>query len=449
MPVTHPDSNRHRPVYSVTELTRDIKRILEESYPFVWVGGELSNLRTPVSGHCYFTLKDDGAQIASVLFRTQRLKLRFQLEEGMSVSGFGRISVYEPRGTYQFIFEHLEPGGAGALQVAFEQLKRRLDAEGLFDETRKRSIPLLPSLVSVLTSPSGAVIHDILHIVRRRFANMSVRVVPVKVQGAGSEDEIVAGLQRLNQRMDSDVIILARGGGSLEDLQAFNSESVARAIFSSKIPVVSAIGHETDTTIADLVADLRAPTPSAAAELVVPAKDDMAAHLLQQRRRLRLFLERWVVKRRGDLESMLQRLGDPTRRCQDLQMRVDDNSQRLSRSIQRLARRGKERKHWLFRRLLSNNPVRYIDKNKQKLDILKERLALSHQGSLERKRSRLRELDTRLQALSPAVVLSRGYAIVRAAPDGGIVRDPRRIHVDQQLEVRVEKGSFAAKVLRK
>ncbi|MCG6893313.1 MAG: exodeoxyribonuclease VII large subunit, partial [Desulfobacteraceae bacterium] len=416
MPLTQSDAPRQRPVYSVSELTQDIKRILEETYPFVWVAGELSNLRMPVSGHCYFTLKDDKSQISSVLFRNQRLKLRFQLEDGMSVTGFGRISVYEPRGTYQLIFEHLEPGGVGALQIAFEQLKRRLDEEGLFDAIHKKPLPFLPTAISVVTSPSGAVIHDILHVVRRRFANMPVRLVPVKVQGSGSESEIDSALQLLNQRMDTDVIILARGGGSLEDLQAFNSETVARSIFSSKIPIVSAVGHETDTTIADFVADLRAPTPSAAAELVVPSKEDIDAHLLQQRRRMRVLLERLLDARRVSLEAMARRLGDPTRRCQDLQMRVDDHCLRLVRSVQRLMQRGRERNYWLERRLLSNKPYIYIGKNKQKNEVWKERLAHSCHRRLEKQRFRLRELNTRLKALSPSVVLSRGYGIIRTVP---------------------------------
>ena len=261
-----------RNIYSVSDLNANIKALLEESFPFVWIIGEMSNFRIPASGHYYFSLKDAASQISAVMFRGQQRKLKFEPEDGMSVIGMGRISVYEPRGTYQIILEYLEPSGVGALQIAFEQLKNKLADEGLFNDEHKRDIPFIPNKIGVITSSSGAVVHDILQIVNRRYPNIAIQVLPAKVQGKGAAAEIVSALELLNRREECDVAILARGGGSLEDLQAFNSEPVARAIFGSRVPVISAVGHETDYTIADFVADLRAPTPSAAAEMVVPEK---------------------------------------------------------------------------------------------------------------------------------------------------------------------------------
>ncbi|MGD2037635.1 MAG: exodeoxyribonuclease VII large subunit, partial [Desulfobacterales bacterium] len=268
-----------RKIYTVSELNAQIKSLLEEQFPFVWIVGEVSNFRTPLSGHFYFTLKDDASQISAVMFRGQQRQLKFQPEDGMRITGMGRLSVYEPRGTYQIILEYLEPSGIGALQIAFEKLKSRLADEGLFDERHKKAIPFLPHKIALITSPSGAAVHDMLNIIDRRFPNVNIQVFGVKVQGDGAEAEIAAALEQLNQQTDIDVAILARGGGSLEDLQAFNSESVARAVYASEIPTICGIGHETDYTIADFVADLRAPTPSAAAELAVPVKSELLQRL--------------------------------------------------------------------------------------------------------------------------------------------------------------------------
>ena len=262
-------------VYTISELNADIKWLLEERFPFVWIIGEVSNFRIPASGHFYFTLKDEFSQLNAVMFRGQQQKLRFQPEDGMNITGLGRLSVYEPRGTYQIILEYMEPAGIGALQIAYEKLKAQLAEEGLFDEKHKKPIPFLPQKIALITSPSGAVVHDMLNIINRRFPNVHIQIYPVKVQGDGAEDEIVDALALLNQSADVDVTIVARGGGSLEDLQTFNVERVARSVFESHIPVISAVGHETDFTITDFVADLRASTPSAAAELAVPVKNEL------------------------------------------------------------------------------------------------------------------------------------------------------------------------------
>ncbi len=268
-------SSHSRNILSVAQLTNRIKSLLEKSFPFVWISGELSNFRVPSSGHFYFTLKDSTSQIAAVMFKGQNRNLKFLPEHGMQVVGFGRIGLYEPRGSYQIILEHLEPEGVGALQIAFEQLKTRLDQEGLFSAENKQPLPALPGNISLITSPTGAVVHDILTILDRRFPDMRVEIVPVKVQGDDAAGEIVEAFGIIEERDTADLVILARGGGSMEDLQAFNDEAVARAVFACRRPVISAIGHETDFTITDFVADFRAPTPSAAAELAVPLKKDL------------------------------------------------------------------------------------------------------------------------------------------------------------------------------
>ncbi|OFZ67573.1 MAG: exodeoxyribonuclease VII large subunit, partial [Bdellovibrionales bacterium RIFOXYB2_FULL_36_6] len=248
-------------IYTVSILTREIKTLLEETYPFIWISGEISNYSVPSSGHSYFTLKDKQATIQAVLFKNQKLKMRFQPEDGMMVYGLARLSIYEPRGNYQLIFEHLEPEGAGSFQIAFEQIKRKLSEKGYFDQKFKKQIPFLPSTICIITSGTGAALRDIIHISNRRFSNCRLEIIPIKVQGNGSEDEIINAIHSANERQKAEIIILSRGGGSLEDLASFNSELVATAIFHSKIPIITGIGHETDFTIADFVADLRAPTP--------------------------------------------------------------------------------------------------------------------------------------------------------------------------------------------
>ena len=273
-------------IFSVSELSQGIKNLLEREYPDVWVTGEVSNFRAAASGHLYFTLKDATAQLRAVCFRNQARYLKFKPQDGISVIARGHLSVYEARGEYQLYVEYLEPAGLGALQLAFEQLKQKLAAEGLFDTARKKPLPLLPRTIGVVTSPTGAVIRDILRILRRRFRNMNVLIYPVKVQGEGAAEEIVEGVKYFNREQNVDVMIVGRGGGSLEDLWAFNEEVVARAIAASGIPVISAVGHETDFTIADFVADLRAPTPSAAAELVVHRKQDFLTELENRARRM-------------------------------------------------------------------------------------------------------------------------------------------------------------------
>ena len=433
-------------IYTVSELNANIKSLIEEKFPFVWIFGEISNFRIPASGHFYFTLKDDASQISSVMFRGQQRNLKFEPEDGQNVIGMGRISVYEPRGTYQIIIEYLEPSGAGALQIAFEKLKKRLADEGCFDDVHKKPLPFLPNKISIITSPSGAVVHDILHIINRRFPNLAIQIIPVKVQGEGAVEQIVAAVARLNLAKDSDVAILARGGGSLEDLQAFNTESVARAVFSSKIPIISAVGHETDYTISDFVADLRAPTPSAAAELVVPQKSELKQHCKDLRTLLKIKIDHYFKNLNQKVNENSKRLVDPRRKLEDSCLKVDDLTARLNRILfHRILR---ERKHYDFwdDRLHINSPIHLFKNTKIKLEQNYNNLIKSFKIYNKSNQIKVRELAATLQVLSPAAILARGYSITRTIPGKTVVKDPETVSLDQDLEVMVASGRLYCRV---
>jgi len=438
-----------RRIHTVSELTAKVKVLLEDNFPFIWICGEISNFRVPASGHFYFTLKDEKAQINTVMFRSQNRNLKFEPEDGMSVTGLGRISLYEPRGTYQIILEYIEPEGTGAIQLAFEQLKARLSAEGLFDEKHKKPLPFLPRKISIITSPTGAVVHDILKIINRRFSNIHIEIIPVKVQGSGAESEIVSGLDMINTRSDSDVTILSRGGGSLEDLHAFNSEDVARAIFSSKIPIISAVGHETDFTIADFVADLRAPTPSAAAELAVPHKIDLSRRVAELTTNLTVRFSRYIKHLQTFANEHSNRLISPNNKIEDLKLRTDDLFARLIRTFKNSFVQQQERLGWRFDRLNTHNPLIHMRKAHEKLDQIHNNILTYQKIYLNNKQSFLRELNARLNALSPDAILSRGYSITRTMPDQIVVRDPQQVNIEQDLEIMVAKGSLICRVKRK
>ena len=435
-----------RKIYTVSELNANIKSLLEEQFPFVWIVGEISNFRTPLSGHFYFTLKDAESQLNAVMFRGQQQQLKFRPEDGMRITGMGRLSVYEPRGTYQVILEYLEPSGIGALQVAFEKLKTRLADEGLFDEKHKKTIPFLPHKIALVTSPSGAVVHDMLNIIDRRFSNMNIQVFPVKVQGNGAEDEIVAALKQLNRQAGVDVAILARGGGSLEDLHAFNSESVARAVFASEIPIISAIGHETDYTIADFVADLRAPTPSAAAELAVPIKSELLQNLKDISVDLKYRMTNTIDRLRFNLTDMSQRLADPRKQIEDWRLRMDDYTSRLIRHSRIILDRQKERFQWFKDRLVNISPSRQAHNLKVIVEQNTYKLLKTFTKNIDNKSARLRELSVQLETLSPIAILKRGYSITRTIPDLNLVLDPKLVSIDQDLQVIVAKGTLTCRV---
>ncbi|MBA3028084.1 MAG: exodeoxyribonuclease VII large subunit [Desulfobacteraceae bacterium] len=442
-------SSLERRIYTVSELTTSIKVLLESEFPFIWISGEVSNFRKPSSGHYYFTLKDENAQIASVMFRNQNRGVHFELEDGLHIMGLGRISVYEPRGTYQIILEYLEPKGIGALQIAYEQLRDRLKKDGLFDQNHKTIIPYLPRKISLVTSPTGAVVHDIITIVQRRFPNMPMEILPVKVQGQGAVSEIVEAFRILNARRDSDLIILARGGGSLEDLQPFNSEEVARSIYHSQIPVISAVGHETDFTIADFVADLRAPTPSAAAELAVPVRNELTLQISSLQNQLNRQMLGYIRDCRNHLKQVSSRLPKPRKTIQDLILRVDDYQNRIALCMVRFIKGNKEKLKWISESLVSHNPVKGTIKVKFKLEQLNNKLQVFIIKLNTQNKNHLDQLHAQLHALNPKAILQRGYTITRALPEGNIVRSPDDVALHGQVDVMLARGSMICRVERK
>ena len=391
-----------REVYTVSRLNREARVLLEAGLPPCWIEGELSNFARPSSGHWYFTLKDADAQVRCAMFRNANLRVRVAPKDGMHVLLRARVSLYEARGEYQLIAEHLEEAGEGALRRRFEELKARLAAEGLFDQALKRALPRLPRRIGVVTSPTGAAIRDILHVLARRFPAVPVLIYPVPVQGAGAAAEIAAAIRLASERRDADVLILARGGGSLEDLWAFNEEPVARAIRASSIPVVSGVGHEVDFTIADFAADVRAPTPSGAAEIVVPDRAEWRRSLLA-------------------------------------------TAERLSRAWRRLGSRARERLAWLARRLELTHPRTRLAARAQRLDELETRLARALRRELAEARARLAAAARTLNAVSPLATLERGYAIVSLA-DGRVVRAARDVAPGDEVRARTAAGQFSATV---
>jgi len=437
-----------REILTVTELTRQVQDALEATFDQLWVEGEISNLRRPASGHLYFTLKDEESQIRAVLFRPVARALKFDLEDGMHILCRARMNVYRPRGEYQLILDYAEPKGAGALQIAFEQLKARLQAEGLFDPAHKKPVPFLPSRIGVVTSPSGAVIRDILNITKRRFPSVDILIAPVRVQGAEAPAEIVEALHHLNELPGIDVIIVARGGGSLEDLMAFNSEGVARAIFASRIPVISAVGHEIDFTIADFVADMRAPTPSAAAELVVPMRSELSQQIRALTARLTSGAERLLKLRKDRLETLAERVRDPRRRLVDLRLGLDERLNSLSASLVRRARTERDRLRHLETHLQYLSPGVRLTNLTFVLDNMRKSMITGVSRRVEALRTRLAGRTALLDSLSPLGVLARGYAIARTMPEGRVVRDAKELSAGDPVGINVAKGRFDAVVTK-
>ena len=415
-----------RTVLTVSELTSQLRAVVEERFPAVWVEGEISNFRLYGSGHAYFTLKDEGAQLRAVLFRNRARRLRFEPCDGQHVLAFGSLEIYAQRGEYQFVVELLEPRGLGALQLAFEQLKARLGAEGLFDAARKRQLPRFPRKIGIVTSPSGAALRDMLRIIGRRFAGLHIVITPARVQGEGAAEEIAQGLADLNALGDVDVIIVGRGGGSLEDLWAFNEEIVARAIAASKVPVISAVGHEVDFTIADFVADVRAATPSNAGDLVVSEKQAIAAALLA-------------------LGERLQRA--VARPLRDLERRVDDAGIRLRLAAGTAHRRAAHRVELLAARLRAASPFVRLADGRHRLEGLQARIHGEIARRLVACRHQLAGAVGRLDSLSPLAVLGRGYSLTRT-PEGGIVRSARQVGAGDALSVLLHEGSLDCRVER-
>ena len=436
-----------RRIFTVSELNAAVRAVLDQEFRDVWVSGEISGLKLATSGHYYFTLKEHDAQVKCVAFRSAHRYWKFKPQDGLAVLARGRIDVYEARGEYQLLVEMLEPQGLGALQLAFEQLKRKLAAEGLFDAGRKRPLPRFPRRIGIVTSPSGAAIADMVQILSRRFPGLHIRLFPALVQGEGSVDEVCRGIEYFSRSKWPDLIIVGRGGGSLEDLWTFNEEAVARAIAACSVPVVSAVGHETDVTIADYVADLRAPTPSAAAELVVSTREELLERIAAARAkttqamRYRLAMLERRLRHQGidrALSVLHRRVGRGLQRIDEQEYRMRERM-RAAIGARERARRGLEIRLRRFdmRPRLAANRRRLEAAQTSVIEIVRRRLA--------RRRSTLDQLSAKLSQLSPLRILERGYAIV--SNPGGIVKDAEAAPAGSGIHVRLAKGELDAKVL--
>ena len=441
-------------VLTVSELTGQIRRLLEKEIGHLWVTGEVSNLREQSSGHIYFTLKDGAAQLSCVLFRTEPVRHREYLEDGQKVVLNGDFSVYEARGQYQLIVRGVELRGTGALQAAFEKLKRKLDAEGLFDPARKRPIPKYPLRIGLVTSPTGAAIRDVLHVIERRYAGVEIVLAACRVQGAGAAQEIACAIQLLNEwsalgpRNRVSVILLTRGGGSLEDLWAFNEEAVARAVVKSDIPVLSAIGHEIDFTISDFVADLRAATPSAAAEILTQSFVDAQQRLMELRQQLRRCAQQDLAQSRDYIEQLAHRLSrmHPRRVLEERQQYVDDMQRTMQRCVSQQLRDGSGAVRNLQQRLQRLRPSAILGQRRQELRAWSRRLMESARSRMATARQALAHANSRLRLLAPDNVLARGYSITADAKSGRILRTTADVKPGQSIVTRLQHGKIRSVV---
>ena len=440
-----------RNLYTVTRLNREVRQLLERGLPLVWLEGELSNFSAPASGHWYFSLKDREAQIRCAMFRTQNTRVGFTPKAGQHVVVRGRVTMYEARGDYQLIAEHMEEAGVGALKREFERLKAKLAAEGLFALERKRELPRFPRRIGVVTSPTGAAIRDVLHILARRFPPAGVIIYPTPVQGAAAIPAIIQALRLANARAECDVIILARGGGSLEDLWAFNDEGVARAIHESKLPIVSGVGHEVDFTIADFVADARAPTPSGAAELVVPDRHACLDVLARTADRLLVAMRRELrtVSVRFDAAASRLQVMHPGARLLQQEQRLDDLEQRLLAGTRAVLQRDRSRVGEALASLLHHSPERRVRDFRLRHQTLEGRLRSAFNASLVRAENRLNLAARTLNTVSPLATLDRGFAIVTRASDGALITDTKSLNVGDEIDARVARGRVRAQVTRK
>jgi exodeoxyribonuclease VII large subunit len=435
-------------VFTVSRLNREARLLLERGLGSLWLEGEISNLSRPGSGHWYFSLKDAAAQVRCAMFRQRNLMVRFPVRDGAQVLARGRVTLYEPRGEFQVVIEHLEEAGEGLLRRRFEELKQKLSAEGLFDTRHKQPLPALPRRIGVVTSPTGAALRDILHVLRRRFPAIPVLIYPVAVQGAAAPREIEQALQLAGQRRDCDVLIVARGGGSLEDLWAFNEEAVARAIFACPIPIVSGVGHEVDFTIADLVADERAPTPSAAAERVVPDRAEWLRTVGATTRRLSLAMQRRLTDQRQALQLREQRLArsHPGAVLRQHAQRLDELEGRLRLAVRVRLQRDRARAEATRVRLQRAAPALRVAALRVRLDAGRRNLAVGIRRRAADARQRLELAARTLQAVSPLATLERGYAIV-TVPAGAVLREAAAVRPGERVGIRLSRGSFSAEVI--
>ncbi|VAX05565.1 Exodeoxyribonuclease VII large subunit [hydrothermal vent metagenome] len=435
-------------IFTVSRLNSEVKAVLDGSFPLLWVEGEISNLARPASGHIYFTLKDAHAQVRCAMFRMRRMKLRFQPENGMQVRVRAKVGLYENRGEYQLGIEHMETAGEGVLRRAFDELKQRLGTEGLFDPEHKQPLPSFPQRIGVITSPTGAAIHDLLTVLQRRFPAALVIVYPVPVQGEDAAGKITEMIRLADQRAECDLLVLTRGGGSLEDLMAFNNEAVARAIYEAHLPLVSAIGHEIDFTIADFVADQRAPTPSAAAELISPDRAALQKQSRQLHGRLLIGVNRQQDLLRTRLRHLQQRLCQqhPGTRLQQQQQLLDELARRLGQSRQVHQFQHQSRLNTLSAKLTTLTPAHQLQQFKTRQTALDQRLQRQMSNAIIQFQQRLKGVCQHLHTVSPLATLGRGYAIVQMYPSGEVVRDAMSVKPGTQIKARLAKGSVLCRV---
>jgi exodeoxyribonuclease VII large subunit len=443
-----PGALPRRDVYTVARLNREARALLESGFPALWVEGEISNLSRPASGHLYFTLKDAGAQVSCALFRNRSIRPGFTPENGMQVLVQAQVSLYEARGNYQLIVRQIEEAGDGALRRAFDQLKERLYAEGLFGEEHKRPLPRIPRCIGVITSPSGAAIRDVLTVLRRRFPGIPVVIYPTAVQGDNAADGIVSALHTAGQRGECDVLLLTRGGGSLEDLWPFNEERVARAVRACRVPVVSAVGHEIDVVITDFVADRRAATPSAAAELLSPDQAELDARLRQLQGRLDALLKRRLQHSHEQLRWLVGRFrqAHPGRRLQQQAQRLDELDQRMRRAWQHNRRQTAAQLATLQHRLLQHSPQHQLQRLVATAQQLAQRLKYCIYIQITRRREKLSALSRSLEAISPLATLQRGYSITLNQRDGTLLVDAAQVRPGDSLETRLARGRLVSEV---
>ena len=439
--------SRQQQIFTVTRLNSAVRMILEQDLGLVWLTGELSNLAMPSSGHWYFSLKDISAQVRCAMFKGNNRRVPFRPQDGMQVLVQARVSLYEPRGDYQLIIESMQPAGDGMLALRFEELKRRLGAEGLFDEGRKRPLPREPRAVGLITSATGAALHDMLTVLGRRAPDLPVFIYPTQVQGSAAIGQIVAAIALANRRAEVDVLIVGRGGGSLEDLWCFNEEAVARAIAGSTIPVISAVGHEVDVTISDFAADLRAPTPSAAAELVAPDRSARAQRLVHLKQRLVQAISRRQTAARHGFALLQKRLDhqDPKRRLEQQSQRLDELSGRLQQLLNLRLHQGERRLANLELRLQARSPEKLLAAGKRRHQLAQERLHTLMNKRQDLAAHRLAMLSARLDGISPLATLGRGYSITRT-PNGKVISRAAQVSPGQQLVTTLAEGSLRVRV---
>jgi exodeoxyribonuclease VII large subunit len=447
MPTTQDNSTPQRDIYSISRLNSEVRAVLNNSFPLLWVEGEISNLARPSSGHIYFSLKDQYSQVRCAMFRMKRQLLRFEPENGMQVLVRARPNLYEARGDYQLSIEHMEPGGEGLLRQAFEELKQRLDREGLFDASHKLPIPQFPRQIGVITSPSGAAIRDVVSVLKRRFPAIPVVIYPVQVQGDAAVAEIIRALELAKLRAECDLVILTRGGGSLEDMMAFNHEQVARAIYSSAIPIISAIGHEIDFTISDFVADIRAATPSAAAELATPDRRELAERLSGILRHLTGQMTRRQQTLNQHLQHLRQRLDrlDPGVQLGQRQQRLDELELRIARNLSSRMQQQQQSLANLVTRLKSQAPRQRITLLRQKTQGLQHRMQTLVSNQQQHRGQQLAAVIRNLNTLNPLATLERGYSIT-TMPDGKIVDNASNVSVGDRVETRLATGKIGCLV---